>query len=118
MARRKTTGFERVLLLARNLSGVEPGTAYGKPALKRDGKMFACVPSNRSAEANSLVVRISFAMRDELIAAEPDVYYVKDHYVPYPSVLVRLARIHDDALRDLLLSSWQFAGESAKGRKR
>lgn len=34
--------------------------------------------------------------------AEPDVYYVTDHYVDYPTVLVRLSRIHQDSLKDLL----------------
>jgi len=36
------------------------------------------------------------------MAAQPDVYYVTDHYVNYPTVLVRLSRIHRDSLRDLL----------------
>ena len=29
-------------------------------------------------------------------------YYLTDHYVNYPVVLVRLSRIHLDALKDLL----------------
>jgi hypothetical protein len=33
---------------------------------------------------------------------------VKDHYLNYPCVLVRLARIHDDALRDLLRMGYEF----------
>ena len=46
------------------------------------------------------MVRVDFAQRDELLAAEPDVYYLKEHYVDYACVLVRLKRIHPDALRD------------------
>jgi len=45
---------------------------------------------------------MDFEQRYELIAAEPDVYYLKGHYVGYPCVLVRLSRIHPDALRDIL----------------
>ena len=90
------------------LPDVELGTAFRSPALKRRGKMFAVIPTHRSAEPRSLAVRVSFRDRDELIAAEPDVYYLKDHYVSYPCVLVRLDRIHRDALEDLLLMAWKF----------
>jgi hypothetical protein len=104
----KSTGFARVRNLGRSLPGSEEGTAYGSPALKIDGQMYACIPTNKAAEPNSLAVRVSFAQRDELLAADPDTYYLKDHYVPYPCVLVRLARIPDDALRDLLRMAYEF----------
>ena len=93
MTPRKAISFDMVRIMGLALPGVEEGTTYGTPALKVGGKMFACVPSHRSAEPGSLAVRIAFDQRDELIAAEPDTYYVKEHYVPYPCVLVRLARI-------------------------
>jgi CubicO group peptidase (beta-lactamase class C family) len=63
---------------------------------------------NRSAESNTLAVCIDFHQRDELIAEEPKTYYLTDHYVTYPCVLVRLSRIREDALRDLLLMGWRF----------
>jgi hypothetical protein len=66
-------------------------------------------------------VRIDFAQRDELIAEEPETYYLTDHYVNYPCVLVRLARIRDDALRDLLLIGWRFMStrtRSTVGKRR
>jgi hypothetical protein len=59
-------------------------------------------------------VRIDFSQRDELIAGEPDVYYLTDHYVNYPSVLVRLGRVHRDALKDLLRMAWEFASTRSK----
>jgi hypothetical protein len=31
-----------------------------------------------------------------------------DHYVDYACVLVRLRRVHPDAVRDLLLTGWRF----------
>ncbi len=45
-----------------------------------------------------------------------DVYYVTDHYLNYPSVLVRLARIHPDALRDLVGMAWQFVTAKKSAR--
>lgn len=108
MARRKTTTFDTVLKLGRALPEVEAATSWGAPALKVRGKMFACRAVHRSAEPNTLVVRMDFDQRDELVAADPDTYYLKEHYVNYACVLVRLDRVHPDALRDLLLTGWRF----------
>lgn len=93
------------------LAGAEEGTAYGSPALKVRGKMFAVVPTHRSAEPRSLAVRIPFRDRDELVAADPETFYLKEHYVSSPCVLVRLDRIQRDALRDLLLMAWRFVAK-------
>jgi hypothetical protein len=97
-----------------SLPDVEEGTAYGSPALKVRGKMFACLAVNRSAEPNTLVVCIDFDQRDELIAEEPKTYYLTDHYVNHPCVLVRLSRIRKDALRDLLLTGRRFVSTSTR----
>jgi hypothetical protein len=107
MPNMKTT-FDSVREIALAIPGVQEGTAYGSPAFKVDGKMFACLAINRSAEPNTLAIRMDFDRRDELIAAEPITYYLTDHYVDYPCVLVRLARVRQDALRDLLLMGWRF----------
>jgi hypothetical protein len=108
--------FATVRRIGLKLPGAEPGTCYGAPALKVHGRMFACMASHKSAEPGSLAILIPFDRRDELIEAEPAIYYVKEHYVPYPCVLVRLARVHADALPDLLRMAWQFV--SAKAAKK
>jgi hypothetical protein len=105
------------------LPGVEESTAYGFPALKLRGQLLACVPTNRSAEPNSLVVRMDLDDRAELLAADPDVYYVTDHYVGFSAVLVRLSRVNHDVLRDLLGMAYKFvtrnaAPQSPAGRRR
>jgi len=110
----RTMTFETVKEIGLALPGVEEGTTYGAPSLKVGGQFFTCLPTHRSAEPNSLAIRIGFAQRDELLAADPDTYYVKEHYVNYPVVLVRLARIHRDALRDLLAMAWRFVGDKAR----
>jgi hypothetical protein len=105
---RKQIDFAAVRELGIALPGVEEGTTYGSTALKVGGKMFACLAVHKSAEPGSLALRIDFQQRDQLIAEEPGTYYVTDHYVPYPCVLVRLTRVHRDALRDLLQMAWRF----------
>jgi hypothetical protein len=110
---RSTINFDTVRNIGLALPGVEESTAYGQPALKIHGKLLACVPAHRSAEPASLVVRVDFDDRAELLAAAPDVYYVTDHYVGYSSVLVRLSRVNLDVLRDLLRMAHKFVTRNA-----
>jgi hypothetical protein len=114
----KRTTFDQARQIALGLPDVEEGTTYGSPSFKVGGQFFACLASHKSAEPGTLVVRMDFERRNELIAADPDVYYLKDHYVSYPCVLVRLARIHLDALHDLLGGARRFVIAQKDRRKR
>jgi hypothetical protein len=116
--------FTAVEAIGRTLPDVEVTTAWGSPALKVRGKMFACIASNKAAEPNTLVVMMDFVDRDALIEDDPATYYLKEHYVNYPCVLVRMSRIRRDALRDLVIGAHRFmsakarssSGSGARGR--
>jgi hypothetical protein len=113
----KKVDFDSVRRMALGLSGVEESTAYGSPAFKVCGKMLACIPVHKSAEPDSLAVCIDFDRRAELMADAPEVYYVTDHYVNHPIVLVRLSRLHGDALRDLLGGAWRLVNAKTARRE-
>ena len=100
--------FNAVEAIGRTLPDVEVTTTWGQPTLKVHGRMFVCIASHKSAEPDSLVVMMDIADRDALIEEDPDTYYLKEHYVAYPCVLVRLARVHPDALRDLVLGAHRY----------
>jgi hypothetical protein len=106
---RHSVDFDTVRKLAHEIGVVEESTVHGAPSLKVRGKLLACISVHKSAEPGSLVVRIDADQRAKLIASAPDVYYLTDHYVNYPTVLVRLSRIRIDALKDLLGIAWSFA---------
>jgi hypothetical protein len=114
----RRTDFARVEAIARTLPGVEVTTTWGKPALKVRGRLFACVPSHKSAEPHSLVVIMDVDERDLLLEEAPDVYYLKEHYVAYPCVLVRLSRVTDAALRDLVVGAHRFVSARARMPRR
>jgi hypothetical protein len=59
---------------------------------------------------------MDFPDRDALIEDAPGTYYLKDHYLNYPCILVRLSRVHRDALRDLVIGAHRFV--SAKATKK
>ena len=111
----KKIDFDVVREIAMTLPDVEESTIHGAPSLKVRGRLLTCPALHRSAEPGSLAVRIGFDQRAELLATEPRVYYVTDHYVNYPTVLVRLSQVHRDSLRDLLGMAWRFV--SAKGTR-
>jgi hypothetical protein len=116
---RKQSGamnFDTVRKIGLTLPGVEESTCYGQPALKIDGKLLACLPSHRSVEPGTLVVRVDFADRAQLLAEAPDVYYLTDHYVDYNGVLVRFSRINSDVLRDLLGMACKFVTRKAAAK--
>ena len=115
---RSKIDFNMVRELGMAFPGVEESTAYGSPALKVRGNLMACIPSHRSAEADSLAVRVDFEDRAALLAEAPDVYYLPDHYVGYSCVLVRLPRVSRDVLRDLLGMAYKFVSKKkVSGRK-
>jgi hypothetical protein len=112
----KHSGFKTVESIGRTLPDVEVTTTWGQPTLKVSGKMFVCIASHKSAEPDTLVVMMDFVDRDALIEDDPGTYYLKEHYLNYRCVLVRLSRVHADALRDLVVGAHRFV--SAKGRKK
>src|SRR5579872_1480941 len=90
--------FRQALKIAQSLGNVEESTSYGTPAIKVSGRLIARLKE----DGDSLVVGTTFEERAEMMAAEPDVYYITDHYLNAPWILVRLSKVHPDALRDLL----------------
>jgi hypothetical protein len=113
---KKKIDFDVVRRIAMSLPDVEEDTIHGAPSLKVRGRLLTCPALHKSAEPDSLAVRIDVDQRTALLAADSDTYYVTDHYVKHPVVLVRLSRIHHDSLRDLLGMSWRFVStKSSRG---
>ena len=104
----RIVNFDTVRELGLALPDVIDGTAYGAPALKLGGKLLACIPTNKSAEPNSIAVRIGLEHRSELLRQHPDIYYITDHYAPHPTVLVRLLKIPRTDLTGLLRDACRF----------
>ena len=111
MAPRRADPFAPVAAIGRTLPDVEETTTYGKPALKVGGTMFVCIASHKSAEPDTLVVMMDIVDRDALVEEDPDTYYLKEHYVGYPCVLVRLRVVRSDALRGLVIGAHRYVSQ-------
>jgi len=109
MARKRSRGnakpitFATVRQLALALPGAEEGTSYGTPAFKVRGKLFVRLHEN----GDSIVVRIDQSERAMRMSANPKAYYITDHYLNYPLMLVRFSCVYLDDLRDLVEESWR-----------
>jgi hypothetical protein len=104
-ARRIGVTYETVRRIALAFPDVEDGLSYGTPALKVKGKLFVRL----RPDLDSVVLKMPFERRDELMAAEPESYYITEHYLRYPWVLVRLANARAEALPELLQTAYRAA---------
>jgi hypothetical protein len=101
---RQAVTWETVRSLALALPGAQESTSYGTPAIKVRGKLFARLHQG----GDSVVVRIDLGERAMRLQADPKAFYVTDHYIPYPCMLVRLSAVRRDDLADLLEESWRL----------
>jgi hypothetical protein len=106
--------FDTVREIGHTLPEVEDGLSYGAPALKVRGRLFI----RFREDLNAVVVKTTFEERDELISADPSVYFISDHYRNYEYVLVSLKLIHPDALTNLIRRAYDLARHSRKKKLR
>ena len=93
--------FKRLLRLVAEakLPGVEEGTSYGTPAWRHKGKLLARLHQ----DGRSIVLKVGNETRDHLLQADPQTFFVTDHYIGYPMVLAHLDKLSAADLKKLLL---------------
>ncbi len=97
--------FSRIerLAEARGLPGISRSTSYGTPSLRVRDKSFL-----RLKDSATLVLLCPAEQKALLMEISPDIYFETSHYVGYPAVLIRLARISDEELSLRLEDAWRF----------
>lgn len=91
--------------LALALPGVEERPCYGTPGFRVGGKLFARLHQ----DGESLVLKVDYLERELLMQADPQAFYVTDHYRNHPWLLVRLARVRAEPLGELIERAWRRA---------
>jgi hypothetical protein len=100
-----TAAYGRYLKIALKLPGTEASTAYGTPSVKVKGKILSRL---RTEAEGALALMCDFIDRGVLLQADPNVFFLTDHYRNYPMILVRLDRIRPDALPELVERAWRL----------
>jgi len=95
--------WDTVREVAMSFPGVQETTSYGTTAFKVNGKLLARFHQDRE----SLVVKVEFAAREVLMGAKPDTFYLTDHYVCWPYVLVRIENVELSDLRQIIGDAWR-----------
>ncbi len=95
--------WDTVRQFALTLPGVEESTSYGTPAFKVRGKLFV----RKHQDGESLVIKVEPTERAMRIKSDPETFHITDHYLNTPWVLVRIASVAREDLRDLLTESWR-----------
>jgi hypothetical protein len=107
MAARKLS-LQTIRRVALSFAGVEEGTSYGTPAFKLKKKLLVRLHQ----DGKSLVLKVGDATRDHLLQADPDTFFITDHYRGYPYVLAHLDRLSAGDLRKLIGRAIAFARPS------
>ena len=96
-----------------------PGTSekpyFRKPSIFFGDDFVAVVHDKHEA----VVLRVgSIEMRDLMLEAEPDLFYITDHYKPWPGLLVRLSMLDTKTLKNLIAGRIrQLQEQPAKKKK-
>ena len=101
----RLVSWAEIQQIALALPGMTEGLSYGTPAMRLRGTLLARL----WPEGDVLVLRVGEAERDALIASEPEVYFMTEHYRGSPMVLVRLGQVTSSALQQLFVATWRAA---------
>ena len=102
--------WKDAIAIAKTLPKVEVGTWYGTPGLKVAGKGFARL---RTEAEGGLVLMCSLDEKERLLESGEDAYFTTPHYDGYGSIIVNLAKVSPDALRELIVQSWRLKAPPA-----
>ena len=89
----------RQIMLA--LPGVTEGTCFGTPAFYVNKKLLARLKE----DGETLMVHTE--VREIWMKKNPEIFFVTDHYLNYPSMLIRLAKVKPKDLKQLLTDAWK-----------
>lgn len=109
--------WDDVRRIALGLPETSERPAHGSAAWRVRDKLFAWERPLRekdlaelgeaAPEGPVLGARVEdLAAKEALIADEPELYFTTSHFDGYPSVLVRLERIGEEDLRELIAEAW------------
>ena len=101
--KQRSLTYDDIVKIGLALPGVAESTSYGTPALKVKGKSMVRLKE----DGTSLVIGVSFLVRDHLMQTAPSVFYITDHYRGYPAVLVRIAKVDRALITQLLEDAWR-----------
>ena len=98
------TTVHDVRQIAMSRPAVVEGVCFGTPTFYLRGKLMLRLWE----DMETLVAKVPMEQRDGLLAAEPDIFSLTEHYRNYPCVLVSLPNVSRSRLAAIIESSWRM----------
>jgi len=103
----------RKIMLA--MKGASEAPYFGKPAVFYAESFVGRVHDKEEAVA----LRVgTIEMRDVMLEAEPRLFYITDHYKPWPMLLARLKVLDRTTLKELVIARMREIDAKAKKKKK
>jgi hypothetical protein len=97
------------------MKGASEAPYFGKPAIFYAENFVGRVHDKEEAVA----LRVgTIEMRDVMLEAEPRLFYITDHYKPWPMLLARLKVLDKTTLKELVAARMGEIDAKAKKKKR
>lgn len=101
-----TVSGDDVRAVALSLAQTREGFEWQMPTFRVAGKLFLTLPEGEA----SMAVRCPIVDRDELVAAEPEKFWIASHEANNAWVRVRLNALEDaEELEAIVVDSWRQA---------
>ena len=96
------------------VKGISEGPYFGRPSAFYGEAFVGRVHDKEEA----VVLRVgSIEMRDVMLEAEPKLFYITEHYRPWPGLLARLSMLDAKTLKSLVMARiGEVEAKSAKKR--
>ena len=100
--------------IALTIEGASEGPFFGKPAIFVNGEFLTRVHQKEDA---MVILTGSMEMRDVMLEAEPERFYIIEHYRNRPALLARLSKLDRKTLKDLLAPRLQRIAQKGAKKK-
>jgi hypothetical protein len=111
--------WDDAVAFALTLPDTEPGTSYGKPAVKVASNGRAYLYTGHE-DGTSFGIAIDLDTVEMLKETDPDTFWQTPHYEGWPAVLVRYESADPDRVKAMIERSrdWTAAKKPVKPRKK
>ncbi len=111
--------FDEIRELALSFPGVEEHLVLGGTTLRIGKRFLACIAK---IDKDTLVLKVPDPLeREMLLATQPEVYYLTDHYAGFEALLIRMPKANREEVHRLIERAWRHYAPkrlvAAYGRK-
>jgi hypothetical protein len=104
--------WDRVSAIAMKMPGAAASTSYGTPAFKVNKKLFA-----RLKEDGKTLVIFTLE-REWWMHKDAKTFFITDHYINHPMMLISLERVTAKDLETLIKESWRLKAPARRIRNK